>query len=138
MGIKDENSRSTPVVKLSLGKNDEGKCREDDSFHCRLTALILQFLAIYSRLDVSMATHQVAKFSNNPKACYDAAIKIISKYLLGTSDAGLNRKPKEDRDLETFSDADFAYGFDEKTTEDPMSTHSRVGFVIKHTGCPIE
>ena len=40
-----------------------------------------------------MATQQEAKFSTNPKACHEAAVKMIGKYLLCTIDESLTREP---------------------------------------------
>ena len=82
MGIDDTNPKSTPVATLLLIKNTNSKDRKDDSFHCRSAIGSLLYLTGCTRPDISMAVHQVAKFSNNPKASHDAAVKRISKYLL--------------------------------------------------------
>ena len=84
-----------------------------------------------------MTVHHVAKFSNNPKVSYDAAVKRIGKHLLGTEDKGLTHKPDSSKGLEIFLDADFAGGFDKAVAEDSASVHSRTGFVIKYAECPI-
>ena len=84
-----------------------------------------------------MAVHQVFKFSNNPKASHDTAVKRIGKYLLGIEDKGLTCEPDNSKGLEIFIDADFASRFDKAVAEDPASVNSRTGFVIKHAGCPI-
>ena len=81
--------------------------------------------------DVSMSTHQAAKFSTNPKASLDAAVKRVGKHLFGASDEGLTHVPNEDKGLEVFANADFDCGFNTTTAEDPASFHSRTVFVIK-------
>ena len=81
---------------------------------------------------MSMAVHQVATFSNNPKASHNAAVKRIGKYLLSTEDKGLTYEPDNSKGLEIFVDADFTGGFDKAVAEDSASVCSRTGFVIKY------
>jgi len=137
LGISDANLKATPVVKPLLNKNTNGKERKDDSFHYRSAIGSLSYLAGCTRSDISMAVHQVAKFSNDPKASHDIAVKRIGKYLLGTYDKGLIYKPDNSKGLEVFVDDDFAGGFDKAVAEDPASVYLRTGFVIKYAGCPI-
>ena len=54
-----------------------------------------------------MPANQAAKFSNDPKATHDTAVKRIGKCLLGTQDKGLELKPDVTKGLEAFVDADF-------------------------------
>ena len=84
-----------------------------------------------------MSVHQVAKFSTNPKACHDTAVKRIGKHLLGTSYEGLMHEPNLEKCLEVFADADFAGGCNATNAEDPEMACSRTGFVIKCAGSPI-
>ena len=84
-----------------------------------------------------MDIHQVATFFTNPKSCHNEVVKRIDEQLLGTRDEGLTHAPNKEKDLEAFVDADFAGGFNTITTEYLEHMHSRTGFIIKHTGCPI-
>ena len=84
-----------------------------------------------------MAVHQAAKFSTNPKACHDAAVKRIGEHFLGTSYEGLTHKPNVDKVFEAFVCAEFADGFNTTNAEDPASACSRTGFLTKYSGCPI-
>ena len=137
MGIDNANPKSTPVVKLLLNKNTNGKDRKNNSFYCRSAIGSLLCLGGCTRPDVSMAVHQVAKFLNNPKASHNAEVKRIGKCSLSTEDKGLMHKPDNSKGLAIFVDADFAGGFDKAVAEDSASVHSRTGFVIKYAECPI-
>lgn len=137
MKLRDANPKATPVVKPLLNKNTDGKDRDENSFHYRSAIGSLSYLAGCTRPDISMAVHQAAKFSNNPKACHDTAVKRIGKYLLGTEDKGLMYTPDKSKGLEIYVDADFAGGFDKSNAEDPASVYSRTGYIIKYANCPI-
>ena len=67
----------TPAAKLLLSNNLDGKDRKEDSFHYRSAIGSLSHLAGCTRPDASMAVHQAAAFSNNPKNSHDAAVKRI-------------------------------------------------------------
>ncbi len=84
-----------------------------------------------------MATHQCARFNNDPKLCHERAIKRICKYLLGTMDKGLMYRPDLTKGLECYVDADFAGGWSSGDQTNPESVLSRTGFVIMYAGCPI-
>ena len=135
--LTDANPKGTPVVKPLLNKNADGKERNEDSFHYRSVVGSLSYVAGCTRPDISMAVHQAAKFSNDPKVSYDTAVKRIGKYLLGSLDKGLIYEHDVSKGLEVFVDADFAGGFDKINAEDPASVYSRTGYIIKYTGCPI-
>ena len=82
--LNDANPKATLVVKPLLNKNTNRKDRDKNSFHYCLIIGFIPYLAGCTRPDISIAAHQVAKFSNNLKASYNTAVKRISKYLLGS------------------------------------------------------
>ncbi len=84
-----------------------------------------------------MATHQCARFNNDPKLCHERPIKRICKYLLGTINKGLIFVPDMNTGLECYVDADFAGGWTSGDQTCPESVLSRTGFVIMLAGCPI-
>ena len=98
---------------------------------------MLGYLQGTTRPDISMATHQCARFNNDPKLSHDRAVKRIVKYLLDTKDKGLIFKPDLSRGLECYVDADFAGGWKDGDQDNPESVLSRSGFVIMYAGCPI-
>ena len=74
------NDRSTPVVGPVLSRDEDGPDRKHYWKYRTLTGM-LGYLQLTSRPDISMATHQCARFNNNPKLCHERAVKRICKYL---------------------------------------------------------
>ena len=91
--LKGTNPKATTVVKPLLNKNTNRKDRDENSFRYRTIIGSLSYLAGCIRANISIAIHQEAKFSKNPKASYDTAVKRIRKYLLDCTDKGLVYKP---------------------------------------------
>lgn len=68
----------------------------------------LNYIANNTRPDISMAVHQCARYSSNPKALHELAVKFIIHYLHVTRNKGLILKPTKDFSLNMFVDADFS------------------------------
>ena len=98
---------------------------------------MLGYLQNTSRPDIAMATHQCARFNNDPKLSHERAVKRIGKYLLDTKDKGIVFQPDFSRGLECFVDADIAGGLKDGDHDSPESVLSRTGFIIMFAGCPI-
>ena len=74
--------------------------------------------------------HQCARYSHNPKASHEEAVKRICRYLKGTRDEGLIFNTGGDLlQLDCFVDANFAGNWDSEDPEDPASVKSRTGYV---------
>ena len=54
-----------------------------------------------------------------------------------TREEGLILHPDKTRGLECYVDADWAGSWQERSSHDPLSSHSQTGFVILYAGCPI-
>jgi hypothetical protein len=119
-----------------LSKDEQGPNRKYDWKYRMLTGM-LGYLQGTSRPDISMGTHQCARFNAEPKLCHEKAIKRICKYLLATRDKGIIFKPDVSRGLECHVDADFAGGWADGDQSNPESVLSRAGYVISYAGCPI-
>lgn len=130
------NSRPTPVVGPLLSKDEDGPERKHEWKYRTLTGM-LGYLQGTSRPDISMATHQCARFNTCPKLCHERAIKRICKYLLATKDKGIIFRPDPTKGLECHVDADFAGGWTSGEHSRPETVLSRTGFVISYAGCPI-
>ena len=102
-------SRPTPVVGPLLSRDTDGPSRKHEWKYRTLTGMLI-YLQQTSRPEISMATHQCARFNNDPKLCHERAIKRICKYLLGTIDKGIIFEPDMTRGLECYVDADFTGG----------------------------
>ena len=127
---------NVPAVYPLLNKDVDGPARKA---HWKYRGLIgmLGYLQGTSRPDIAMATHQCARFNNDPKLSHDRAVKKIVRYLLDTRDKGIIFKPDLSKGLECYVDADFAGGWKDGDHDAPESVLSRTGYVIMYAGCPI-
>ena len=75
-----------------------------------------------------MATHQCARFDNNPKLSYERAVKKIIRYLLDTKDKDIIYHPDIFRGLECFVGANFAGGWENGNYNCPESVLFRTGY----------
>ena len=98
---------------------------------------MIGYLSGNTRPDILMATHQCARFNNNPKQSHENAIKRIVRYLRGTADKGIIFRPDKSKGIECYVDADFAGNWNSEDSQDPVSVYSRTGYVIKYANCPI-
>lgn len=89
------------------------------------------------RPDITMAVQQVARFCTNPTREHEEAVKRICRYLLATRHHGLTFRPDNTRGLECYVDADWMGNWQHRSSNDPLSAHSRTGYVILYAGCPI-
>ncbi|KAL7474843.1 hypothetical protein ACHAW6_000792 [Cyclotella cf. meneghiniana] len=84
------------------------------------------------------ATHQVAKYSSDPRKKHGEAIIYIVRYLKKTHHLGLKFWPNESKGFEYYFDADFAGNWNKDFAEhDPSTAKSRSGWVIFYARCPI-
>ena len=98
---------------------------------------MLGYLQGLTRPDISMAVHQCARFSTDPKLSHERAVKRICKYLLGTQKRGIIYKSDSSKGIEVFVDADFAGAWNKADSNNSENVLSRTGFVIFYAGCPI-
>ena len=98
---------------------------------------MLGYLQGTTRPDISMATHQCARFNNDPHLSHERAVKRIGRYLLDTRDKGMIYIPDITRGLQCYVDSGFAGGQKDGNHNSPESVFSRTGFVIMYVGCPI-
>jgi hypothetical protein len=84
------------------------------------------------------ATHQIAKYSSDPRQSYGNAILYLIRYLKKTCDLGLHFKPNSTKGFEGYCDADFS-GLWNKAFEpvNPSTCKSQSGWIILHAGCPV-
>jgi hypothetical protein len=114
-----------------------GQPRQDSwNYHSLIGKL--NYLEQNTRPDISFTVHQCARFSNNPTALHEMAVKRIGQYLLQSKDKGLCLTPKHDFCLNMYVDADFAGLWHKDFAElRDCSLLSRTGYVITYCGCPI-
>ena len=98
---------------------------------------MLGYLQGTTRPDIAMATHQCARFNNDPHLSDERSVKRIGRYLLDIRDEGMIYRPDITQGLECYVDDDFAGRWKDGNHESPESVWSRTGFVIMYAGCPI-
>jgi hypothetical protein len=127
---------TTPSKKPVLHKDTTGPERRFD-WNYRTAIGMLGYLQAITRPDISMASHQCARFVANPKLSHERAVKRIAKYLRQTKLLGLIMTPKPSKGIECYVDADFAGGWRPEDPTDNRNLLSRAGFIIMFCGCAI-
>jgi hypothetical protein len=84
-----------------------------------------------------MASHQSARFVNDPQRSHERAMIRLVRYLKGTTTRGIVYTPKPELGLECFVDADFAGGWTQADADNADNVLSRTGYVIQYASCPI-
>ena len=137
IGLKDQRQHDTPAEHGKLiHKDTDGPPRKMD-FHYRSLIGQLNYLTSSTRPDIQFATHQCARYCNDPKLSHEVAAKRIVRYLKGTMEQGLTLKVDKSKGFECYVDADFAGGYSDANALDPQSCLSRTGYVITYANCPI-
>jgi hypothetical protein len=96
----------TPTTAI-LHADTEGLARQE-SWNYPSVIGQLNYLAQNSRPDISFAVHQCARFSKEPKALHEKAVKRIIYYLQYTRDKQIIMKPNKNISLDAYCNSDFA------------------------------
>ncbi len=84
------------------------------------------------------ATHQIAKYSSDPRQSHGEAILYLVRYLKKTRDLGLKFKPDSKKGFECYCNTDFSGNWNRKFAPvDPSTTKSQSGWIIFYAGCPV-
>lgn len=136
---KDENIKThdSPAASDKLLDNNPNAAPRKQHWNYRSAVGCLSYIQSMVRPDITMSVQQVARFCNNPSREHEEAVKRICRYLLRTQQKGLIMKPDLTKGLECWVDADWAGSWQARSSHDPISAHSRTGFVIRYAGCPI-
>ena len=140
VGIDPESKtkmHDTPAIDSRLLDNDPAGEPRTQKWNYRSVVGSLSYLQAMVHPDITMAVQQCARFCNAPQRQHEEAVKRICRYLLKVRDKGLIMKPDPSRGLECHVDADWAGSWQDRSSNDPRSAHSRTGYVITYAGCPI-
>ncbi len=108
VGLKDVKVKPAPTrVSLQLHAFKD-KPAFKLNFNYRSAVGKLNYLAQTTRLDIMYATHQIAKYSLDPRQLHGEAILYLVCYLKKTRDLGLKFKPDPKKDFECYCDVDFS------------------------------
>ena len=80
----------------------------DFNFNYRSVTGKLNYLGQTTRGDILFATHQIAKYSSDPRKEHGEAIIYLVRYLKKTRDLCIHFKPNPGKVFECYCDADFA------------------------------
>ena len=128
----------TPAKSTRILRQDLVAPVFDNRFNYRSVIGKLNFLEKTTRGDISYATHQVARFFQDPRVSHGEATEHLVRYLRATRTEGLILDPKEDKSIEVYADADFSGNWWKPTAmDDPSTAKSRSGYCILYAGCPI-
>jgi hypothetical protein len=134
----DTTVKKTPsMISLVLGRHLEAE-PFDHHFHYRSVVGKLNYLEKSTRPDLAYASHQCARFAQDPRIPHGKALKWIGRYLRATRHKGLTLRPDTTKGFDAYADADFAGNFIKgQAPTDVDTARSRTGFVIFYAGCPI-
>jgi hypothetical protein len=127
----------TPASDLKILDNDPDALPREQLWNYRSAVGCMSYINAMVRPDTTMSTYQCARFCNDPKREHKEAVKRICRYLLKTKDMGLILRPDKSKGLECYVDANWMGSWHDRSSNDPMSAHSRTGYVIMYAGCPI-
>jgi hypothetical protein len=134
--MTDCTPSEVPTSQLPLGSDEDGDPMKESWGYNSIVGMLL-YLTTNTRPDLSFAVSQVARFCAKPKQSHANAIKLILRYLKGSSNQGLIVTPTGNLDLDCFVDADFAGLYRRERDDNPTAVKSRTGFVITLGGCPL-
>ena len=98
---------------------------------------MLSYLQGSDRPDISMAVHQCARFSNDPRLIHERAVQKIGRYLSETATRGLVYDSDKTQGIECYIDADFPGGWERNNGQQAENVLSRSGYAIFYSGCPV-
>ena len=138
VGIKDSNTKPVPAkVSLRLHAFKEEPVF-NLNFNYRSVVGKLNYLAQTTRPDIMYATHQIAKYSSDPRTSHGEAVVYLIRYLKKTRDLGLHFRPDPSKGFECYCDADFSGLWNKAFAPvDSSTSKSRSGWIIFYAGCPI-
>jgi hypothetical protein len=103
----------------------------DGHFDYRSVIGKLNYLEKCTRIEVTCATHQCARFVSEPKDVQGKPVKWIGRYLAGTKDKGIIMKPDQSKGFEVYVDASFVGDWDPETADwDSDTAKSRMGCIF--------
>ena len=110
----------------------------DLDFNHRSAVSKLNYLVQTMNPDIMYATHQVAKYSLDPRQSHAEDILYLVCYLKKTRDIGLKFTPDPTKGFECYCDSDFSGLWNKEFAPvDPSTAKSRSGWIIFYAGCPV-
>ena len=138
VGLKDAQVKTVPA-KVSLRLQAfKDELPFNLTFNYRSAVSKLNNSVQTTRPDIMHATHQVAKYSLDPRQSHGEAILYLVCYLKKTRNVGLKFMPDPTQVFESYCDSDFSGLWNKEFTPvDPSTTKSRSGWIFFYAGCPV-
>jgi hypothetical protein len=134
LGLDEANEKtSAPKIKytpapshVKLNRDVHGKSY-DKTWSYRAVIGKLNFIKKSTRVDISYAVHQCARFAADPKESHAKAVKYIGRYLRGSRDCGIILNPRQ-HSMDVWVDANFCGNWDKQYADvDPSTAKSQTG-----------
>jgi hypothetical protein len=128
IGLKDAKAKPVPAkVSLKLHAfKDESPF--DLDFNYRSAVGKLNYLAQTTRPDIMYTTHQITKYSSDPRQSHGKAILYLVRYLKKMRDLGLKFKPNPKKGFECYCDTDLSGNWNKKFAPvNPSTAKSQSG-----------
>ena len=104
---------------IQVLQKDEGGHPRRYKWDYRSVVGTLNFLTRSTRLDLTFAVSQVARFMSCAMKSHEDAVMRICEYIRDTADKGIVMKPQEGKGFEVYADADFSGGYHKGHTNNP-------------------
>jgi hypothetical protein len=137
--LNDDNvsEKTIPATSSKLLSRHSDSEPFDNSFNYRSVIGKLNYLEKSTRSDIAYITHQLARFSSDPKKEHGQALRWLGRYLKATRHRGTILRVDESKDMEVYVDADFSGNWDQKESLDRDTARSRHGYIIMYAGCAV-
>ncbi len=110
----------------------------DLNFNYRSAVGKLNYLSQTTRPDILYATHQIAKYSLDPRLPHGEAILYLVCYLKKMHNLGLKFKPDSKKVVECYCDTDFSGSLNKEFAPvNPNTVKSQTGWIIFYAGYPV-
>ncbi len=114
IGLKNAKFKPVPA-KVSLQLHPfKDKPTFDLNYNYRSAVRKLNNLAQTTRRDIMYATHQIAKYSSDPRQSHGEAILYLIRYLKKSQDVGLKFKPDPKKGFKCYCDVDSSGNWNRK------------------------
>ena len=134
--MMSSHAKRTPAKADTLGSDKFGEDCSEDWDYASIVGMLM-YLCSNSRPDIQFAVHQCARFAYSPRKSHEEAVKLICRYLKGTTNQGIEFSPEPEMNLDCYVDADFAGLWGSEDDQDPVCVKSRTGYVLTLGGCPL-
>ncbi len=108
------------------------------NFNYRSIVGKFKYLTQTSRGNIMYTTHQIAKYSSDPREPHGEAILYLVQYLKKTPDLGICFKPQLDKGFVCYCNMDFSGNWNKSFADvNPRTSKSCSRWVMFYSGCPI-